>query len=116
MTLTSYDMERIRDAKKIIDSDLYRYHPIADIAAEAHVSRTLLKKGFKELFEMSVYQYWKELRLDKGRRLMEETDKPVKEISHLLGYRYANNFCYAFKKRFGKSPQDWRKIPGNDHT
>ncbi|HEY8660113.1 MAG TPA: AraC family transcriptional regulator [Hanamia sp.] len=108
MHLTDYDIECIKKAKDFIDANFKRHHPIAEIAAYAGISQTRLKKEFKEIFNKGLYEYLHEGAMLKAVSLLENTDKTIKEISRTLGYKYPNNFCIAFKKRFGKTPGKWR--------
>jgi AraC-like DNA-binding protein len=41
--------------------------------------------------------------------LLQTTDKPIKEIAWLLGYRYSSNFNRAFQKRLGTTPGKLRR-------
>jgi len=106
--LSEYDIECIKKAKDFIDANFKRHHPISEIAAYAGISQTRLKKGFKEIFRKGLYEYLHEGALLKATSLLENTDKTIKEISRTIGYKYPNNFCIAFKKRFGQSPRKWR--------
>lgn len=108
MHLSDYDIECINKAKDFIDANFKSHHPIAEIALYAGISQTRLKNGFKEIFGKGLYEYLHEGAMLKAESLLENTDKNVKEISHIIGYKYSNNFCVAFKKRFGKSPRKWR--------
>ena len=108
MYLNDYDIECINKAKDYIDANFKRHHPISEIAAYAGMSQTRLKKGFKEIFGKGLYEYLHEGAMLKAQSVLENTHKTIKEISRTLGYKYSNNFCIAFKRRFGKSPRKWR--------
>lgn len=106
--LSSYDMERLQKVRALIDTNVARHHSIREIALYAGMSTTKLKDGFKELYGMGLYHYLKKQRLEKGKYLIENTDKTLWEISRSLGYKHVCNFITAFKKEFGKSPGLWR--------
>ena len=108
MQFSKYDMACINRAKDFIDADKGRHHYISEIAAHAGIARTRLKAGFKKIFGMGLYHYLQEQRLQKGKYLIENTGKTMKEISYSLGYKYVNNFSSAFKKRFGKTASQWK--------
>jgi len=98
---TRYDIECVKSAKDFIDADISKHHSIPDIASHAGMSATKLKASFRQIFGMGIYHYQREQRLQKGKILLEETDKSIKEISRSLGYKYVTNFHIAFKNRFG---------------
>jgi len=109
MRLTPYDIECLQKAKAFIDADMSRHHTIAEIAAHAHISTTKLKEGFKELFGSGLFHYLREERLEKGKYLLENSGKNLKQISRLLGYKHTCNFNTAFKKRYGKAAGKWKR-------
>jgi two-component system, response regulator YesN len=48
------------------------------------------------------------LRMKEAKRLLVETNKPIKEISLLTGYQNANYFSRMFKELVGVSPREFR--------
>jgi two-component system, response regulator YesN len=48
------------------------------------------------------------LRMKEAKRLLIETNKPIKEISSLAGYQNANYFSRMFKELVGASPREFR--------
>jgi AraC-like DNA-binding protein len=108
MRLSSYDIECIQRAKSFIDSDMRHHHSISEIAGYAFINSSKLRAGFKQLFGSGLFHYLAEQRLQKGKYLLENTEKSLKEISLLLGYKHTCNFNTAFKKRFGTPPGSYR--------
>lgn len=111
MRISSYDMACIEKAKKLIDSDPSRHHTIDEIATHTGISPTKLKKDFKLLFGTGLYHYLKETRMDRALYLIEQTEKPLKQISKMLGYSHLTSFITAFKKKYGTPPFHWRNNP-----
>ncbi|MBA2250390.1 MAG: helix-turn-helix transcriptional regulator [Chitinophagaceae bacterium] len=109
---TKYDIESLQKARELIDEDTARHYTIEEIARHVAFSSSKLKKGFKKLFGMGLYKYLQCKRLEKGKYLLENSEKPLKDISRSLGYKYENNFSTSFKKKFGISPGAWK----NTHT
>ena len=66
---------------------------------------TMVKKVTGTAFK----EYLTELRLEKARRLLEESDLAVNEISLRVGYRKASNFIRKFKETYGYTPAQYRK-------
>jgi AraC-like DNA-binding protein len=48
-------------------------------------------------------------RMARARLLLEETEHCLKEIAFRAGYRHVSNFCTAYKRRHGVTPQDARR-------
>lgn len=109
MQLTQHDIECLYEAREMIAKDISRHYTIQQIATDVGLSPTKLKKGFKQYFEMPVFEYLETERMERTKMLMRDTDKPLKQISHLTGFHYLNNFIRAFKRKFGVPPGEWRK-------
>ena len=109
MSLTQHDIECLYAAREMIAADISRHYTIEQIAVHVGLSATKLKKGFKELFKTTLFEYLETERMEKAKELMRSTDKSLKQISRLAGFRYMNNFNKAFKRTFGVSPHEWRK-------
>jgi AraC-like DNA-binding protein len=109
MKLTDIDIEHLNEAREIIDRDVSRHYTILEIARLVGLSESRLTRGFKLLYKMGLFEYLENKRLEKGKYLVENTDRSLKEISRSLGYKYRNSFSLAFKKKFGQDPRSWRK-------
>lgn len=109
MILSNDDIEYLNDAKKLIDNDISLHHTIIEIARHVGLSETRLTRGFKLLYKMGLFEYLENSRLEKGKYLLENSNKRLKQISTSLGYRYCNNFNTAFRKKYGKPPGKWKK-------
>ena len=82
---------------------------IERLAAEFGVGTTALKTSFKTVYGVPIYQYQKDLRLQKAQRLLRETTLPVSDVAAEVGYANPAKFSSAFKKRFGVSPTEYKK-------
>lgn len=110
MNLRDNDIEYLQEAKKLIDKDMSKHYTIFEIARHVGLSESRLTRGFKFLFNLGLFEYWENIRLENAKNMIENTDKSFKEISKVFGFKYSNNFSKAFKKRFGISPKICRKI------
>ena len=69
-------------------------------------SQTLRKT--KAASGKSVNQYIRELRLEKGAKLLKETDKSIAEISYQVGFSSASYFNKTFRKYYDVTPGEFR--------
>ena len=81
----------------------------AEIAAALRISRTRLDRLFAEKFSRSVGREIVRQRIDRAKRFLSETDKPMKEIAALCGYCNAGYFTNAFRTETGLTPKAWRR-------
>ncbi|RAK63191.1 helix-turn-helix transcriptional regulator [Hymenobacter edaphi] len=71
-----------------------------------------LKKGFRELFDTTVFGYVAQKRLTEAHLLLTHTDEPVQDVAARVGFGNAAHFATAFKRRFGLRPQQLRRPAG----
>jgi AraC-like DNA-binding protein len=46
--------------------------------------------------------------MSEAKKLLLETNKPIKDIAGLVGYNYLTNFIAAFRNYFGQPPGQFR--------
>lgn len=108
MKLKKEDIERIRLARDLLTKNR-RYHiTINDLSVQTQLNRTKLQYGFKQLFGISIDDYRILLRMERAKELLEQTEKSVKEIATMVGYKSMGSFSTMFKKIYQKSPTEWR--------
>lgn len=83
-------------------------HSLRSLSKTYGLNEFTLKKGFKSLYGMTVFDYLFELKMNHARRLLLDEDKLVCEVARAVGYRNPNHFSTAFKKKFGVSPLSCR--------
>lgn len=78
-----------------------------DIASYVNLSPQHFSKIFKEATGFGYVEWVNNLRITKARELINNTDKPIKEICFMVGYNDPNYFSRIFKKYVGISPTDY---------
>ena len=106
--LNDDDCRKLNDVKTILEKDLTRHITNQELAQRVGTNEFKLKHGFKQLFNMTPFQYLTNARLEKAKALLEFTDYPIKKIAVDVGFRQSANFTKRFKKSIGCSPLKWR--------
>lgn len=88
--------------KNMADSDL----SVETIGAELGLSRVQLYRKIKVLTGQSPVELLRTARLQKGRELLQTTDKTVSEVAYEVGFTAPSYFTKCFKDEFGISPSD----------
>lgn len=101
---TEYDKERIVFARDYLITHLDAPPSLTKLAAIAGINEFKLKRGFKEVFNHTVFGYLADLRLEMARTALREKQKTVTQIAFELGYASLQHFSAAFKKKFGVPP------------
>jgi AraC-like DNA-binding protein len=81
---------------------------VADLAAEASVSRSLLDGRFRDVLGLSPMRYVNEWRMRVAQDLLATTEVTVAAIARRVGYDSEEAFSRAFKRAHGQSPSLWR--------
>lgn len=77
---------------------------VEDLAAEYGLSRSQLHKKLKKGIGKSISQFIREVRLDEGLKLLQESNLTVSEVAYEVGFASPTYFNTSFKDYFGYSP------------
>lgn len=109
LILTPQDKEAILHAKDIIDHDLTRIYTIRQMSRLIGINVSKLQLHFKQLFGTTIFDYHQNLRLEQARNMLLDTKLPVHSIALNCGYSDNANLTTAFKKKYGYTPESFRK-------
>ncbi len=104
------DYNKIQEAALILTSDIYNPPSIRELSLQVGINEKKLKQGFKIVFSNTVYGYLFDHKMHLAKQLLRDTQKSIAEIALQCGYNYPSHFCTAFKRKFGVSPKNKRKI------
>ncbi|QLE01995.1 helix-turn-helix domain-containing protein [Galbibacter sp. BG1] len=105
------DIEIIRAVSEHIKNHLDQDLPsLKEMAHQFGTNEYKLKKGFKELNGMTVFQFLKEERLKKAHVIVEHSNKSFKEIAKMVGFKNSTHFSREFNIRFGYRPRALRSL------
>jgi AraC-like DNA-binding protein len=103
------DVEKMHLAKELLLKDICNPPSLAALARLCGLNEFKLKKGFKEVYNDTVFGYFNAVRLEQARLLILDTDKTLSEIAYETGYAHPQHFNRAFKNKFGVTPGEMRK-------
>lgn len=83
--------------------------PLTQLAGELHCSERHFSRLFREEFHVSLRERQTELRLQRARQLLAESDAKIINVAYESGYRHLGLFNAMFKRRFGVTPSQWRQ-------
>jgi len=107
---TPWETGRIHEAKRILEAHIATRAPtIKSLARQIALNEYKLKTGFKQYFNLSIFDWLVEQRMQHAKELLLTTNRPVKEICVMVGYPRSSNFITAFRRRFGVTPRTIRQ-------
>jgi len=89
------------------EADIIHFTP-EQLAQRCGCSVRHVGRLFQRQFGTSIRAKQAEVRLERARQLLSETDEMVREIARQSGYRHFGLFNLMFKRRFGVTPRQWR--------
>jgi AraC family transcriptional regulator len=83
---------------------------IAFLADLCGVSASHLARSFRQTTGMTLRAYMESVRIDRARRLLAETEMPIKDVAGASGFSTARYFSSAFRRVAGDTPRDFRAL------
>lgn len=84
------------------------------LAEQLHVSERQLSRIILQLYNMTFRQKMMQTRMERSAWLLKTTNKKIGEVAQAVGYNSEAAFYLAFKKYFGATPQEYRKLKNNN--
>ena len=98
------DREKIIQSREILLSHIGEPLTIRELSRKVAINECYLKKGFKEMFGATIFDFYQSQRMEHARYLLYEKGLSVTEVSVMLGYSSISHFSTAFKKHTGLKP------------
>ncbi len=106
---TNQDSQEIQLLKEFIENNLDRELTIKEMASSIYRSRDYTNKLVKRYYNMSLYSYYINLRIEKAKALLQHTSISIREISERLGYQNSQYFSKQFRHVTGVTPSYYRR-------
>lgn len=111
--LSEYDdyknKQKVQRAIGYIQENYSKDLNMAVVSNYISMNYSLFSYVFKQFTGMNFVNYLKDIRMKEAKRLLEETDKKIIEISNAVGYENEKHFMKIFKSSTGVSPTEFRK-------
>ncbi len=98
------DREKIVRAREVLLQHIGEPLTIKELSRKVAINECYLKKGFKEMFGTTIFDFYQGQRMEHARYLLYEKGLSVTEVSVMLGYSSISHFSTAFKKHTGLKP------------
>jgi len=98
------DREKIALAREILLEHINEPLTIKELSRKAAINECYLKKGFKEMYGTTIFDFFQSQRMEHAKYLLYEKGLSVTDVSALLGYSSISHFSTAFKKHTGLKP------------
>lgn len=100
---------KIEEAIKYIDENYKNEINMTMVSNYVSMNYSVFSIDFKEYTGKNFVNYLKEVRLKEAKRLLNETDMKIIEISEAVGYENDKHFMKTFKIFYSVTPSEYRK-------
>lgn len=94
----------VRAAIDLMEDHLETTLPIPSISERVGVSQRQLSRLFRQYVQKSPVEYYRDIRLDRARGLVTQTELKFSEIAQASGFNGQVHFSRAYRNRFGLAP------------
>ncbi|MCO6497304.1 MAG: helix-turn-helix transcriptional regulator [Chitinophagaceae bacterium] len=98
------DRKKIEHAREVLIQHICDPLTIKELSRKAAINECYLKKGFKELYGTTIFDFFQNQRMEHAKYLLYERGLTVTDVSNMLGYSSISHFSTAFKKHTGLKP------------
>lgn len=110
INLTSSDIRGLLKAREILSKEYSTPPNIATLSKMVFLNEQKLKAGFSKQYHMSIGEYTNHIRMSVAANLLSTTDLSIEAIANKVGYYHSGNLSRMFKKHYGKTPLQFRKM------
>jgi len=103
------EADKIHQIKQFISEHSHKDISLNILAEKVDLSPIYISKMFKEKLGINYIDFLTECRIEKAKKLLNDPERSLKEITFEIGYHEPNYFSKVFKKMCGVSPKEYRK-------
>ncbi len=105
------DKAKILNAREVLLQHIGDPITIKELSRKVAINECYLKKGFKEIFGTTIFDFYQQQRMEHAKYLLYEKGLSVTDVSAILGYSSISHFSTAFKKHTGLKPCELLSSP-----
>lgn len=107
LKLNAKEIQAVYTVRDKIVSSLSNFNTIAELKQIAGMNEFKLRRIFKQVFGMGIYDYYQHLRMKEAARLLREEKLSVSEAGYEMGFENLGHFTRVFEKHIGKKPKKY---------
>ena len=98
----------VNEIKHIIDTEYGKLDNVGQITDRLYLSSGYANRIFKKHEGLTIFEYLVNVRMEKAKDMLKNTDKKVQDIANEIGYSSRAYFTSLFYEYTGKTPSNYR--------
>ncbi len=107
--LNGQTKQQLKHLRGLLHSDYTKRWNVSDMANYINLSTSYLYSAYKKLYGVSPVQDLINIRIQRAKSMLAESQKSVSEIAAMIGYSNPSHFIRQFTKNVGVSPLKYRQ-------
>ncbi|KAB2332175.1 response regulator [Cytobacillus depressus] len=103
------ESDKIQQIQQYIRDHSHEDISLETLAQKINLNPIYISKMFKEKLGINYIDFLTQCRIEKAKKLLNDPERSLKEITYEIGYNEPNYFSKVFKKMCGISPKEYRK-------
>jgi AraC-like DNA-binding protein len=108
-SLTKNDLETIKETAQFIKNYPEQQYTLQYLSKKSGLPPIKLQKGFKTLYNRTVSDYIRNVRVEIAETLIRDTELNITEIVYSIGLTSRSYFSKIFKERYNCSPKNYKE-------
>ena len=109
LRISDRDRRQLAGVRDLLSERFTDPPSIHALARHSGLNRNKLCGGFQSLYGASIYDFCRNLRLEKARQLLDSSDLSIAQIANATGFASASAFSASFARQFGRAPSRSRR-------
>lgn len=109
ITVSDGQKQILRKFIDIINNEFKTISSVADLSKKSHYSVSYINRVFKECLNTTPYKFIIGKKLNESKGALKKGSS-ISDASEYAGFADSNNFSTLFKKHFGTTPKEYRRL------
>lgn len=100
----------VKKAHEILSDCIINPPGVEELARMVGVNRTRLRQDYKKVYGKTISEFVTDQKMLLARDLLNQPQNSINSVALAVGYQYTSNFSNAFRRYYGVSPREIRRL------
>lgn len=108
-SLTKSELKIVKKVGNAILKNPAKQYTLEQLSFKSGLTQAKLQEGFKFLYNRTVTEYIRHLRLESAREMLKNSDLNISQVVYSIGFSSRSYFSKIFKEKYGITPNQFKK-------